>query len=68
MDTAKRERLEQAGFRVGTVADFLGLTPEESEMVETRVALNAADMMQDEPAGVIAARPGRWQEREPEKG
>ena len=68
MDTAKRERLEQAGLRVGTVAEFLGLTPEESEMVEVRVALNAADMTRNEPAGVIAARPGRWQEREPERG
>jgi len=39
MDTSKRERLEAAGFRVSTVADFLGLTPEESEAVENKVAL-----------------------------
>jgi hypothetical protein len=38
MDKAKRERLERAGFRVGTVAEFLGLTPEESELVESQVA------------------------------
>ncbi len=44
MDAAKRERLEGTGFRVSTVAEFLGLTPEESEMVETRVALNEADV------------------------
>ena len=42
MDTAKRERLEKAGFRVGTVAEFLGLTPEESELVEIKVALTSA--------------------------
>jgi len=39
MDTSKREYLEQAGFRVGTVAEFLGLTPEENELVEIKVAL-----------------------------
>lgn len=42
MDTARRERLEEAGFRVGTVADFLGLTPEENELVEIGVALSVA--------------------------
>ncbi len=42
MDKAKRERLEQAAFRVGTVADFLGLTPEESDLVEIKVALTSA--------------------------
>ena len=50
MDAAKRERLEEAGFRVGTVADFLGLTPEEAEMVERKVALNASSMMRGELA------------------
>ena len=57
MDTTKRERLEQVGFRVGTVAEFLGLTLEESEMVETRVALNEADVTRDELADVIADQP-----------
>ena len=59
MDTTKRERLEQVGFRVGTVAEFLGLTLEESEMVETRVALNEADVTRDELADVIADQLGR---------
>lgn len=39
MDAEKKSRLEAAGFRVGTVAEFLELTPEENEMLETRVAL-----------------------------
>ncbi len=61
MDTAKRERLEQAGFQVGTVADFLGLTPEEEELVESKAASSAADrtrdeITQDELAEVIASR------------
>ncbi len=42
MDAAKRKRLEEAGFRIGTVAEFLGLTPEQSELVEIKVNLSAA--------------------------
>ena len=42
MNAEKRKRLEEAGFRVSTVADFLGLTPEENELVEIKVALSAA--------------------------
>ncbi len=42
MDTAKRKRLEEAGFKVSTVADFLGLTPDQSELVEIKVALTSA--------------------------
>ncbi len=42
MDKAKRERLEKAGFRIGTVAEFLDLTLEESELVEIKVALTDA--------------------------
>jgi hypothetical protein len=34
MEQAKRERLEAKGWKVGTVAEFLGLTPEESALVE----------------------------------
>ena|SRR5579862_6884434 len=39
MDKARKKRLEKAGFRVGTVAEFLELTPEENELVELRLAL-----------------------------
>ena len=41
MDTKKRERLEAAGFKVGSVAEFLGLTPEENALVEMKLALSA---------------------------
>jgi predicted XRE-type DNA-binding protein len=40
METSKRERLEAEGWKVGDAADFLGLTPEESVMVEIRLALS----------------------------
>lgn len=42
MDAEKRERLEKAGFRVGTVAEFLELTPEQNELVEIKAALSIA--------------------------
>ena len=42
MDTAKRARLEAAGFKVGSVEEFLGLTAEESALIEVRLALSAA--------------------------
>ncbi len=40
MDEAKRKRLEKGGWKVGTVAEFLGLTPEEEILVEIRLALS----------------------------
>ena len=39
MDSETKARLEAAGFEFTTVREFLGLTPEENELVETRVAL-----------------------------
>ena len=40
MDQTKRERLESKGWRVGTVSDFLELTPEEAIFVEIKLALS----------------------------
>ena len=42
MKTAKKARLEKAGFRVGSAAEFLKLTPEESTLVNMRLALAGA--------------------------
>lgn len=39
MDRAERKRLEAAGFQIGSTADFLGLTREESIYIELRVLL-----------------------------
>lgn len=39
MNQAKRERLEANGWKAGTVAEFLGLTPEESALIEIKLAL-----------------------------
>jgi DNA-binding transcriptional regulator YiaG len=42
MDAARRARLEAAGFKVGTVQEFLGLTSEENALIEVRLALSTA--------------------------
>lgn len=40
MDRAKRERLEAQGWKVGTVSEFLELTPEETTLIEIKLALS----------------------------
>lgn len=40
MDPKKKERLEAKGWKVGTVGEFLELTPEEEAYVELRLALS----------------------------
>jgi hypothetical protein len=40
LNKTKRSRLEARGWRVGSAKDFLGLSPEETALVETRVALS----------------------------
>jgi ribosome-binding protein aMBF1 (putative translation factor) len=42
MNKTKRSRLEARGWRVGSAKDFLGLSPEEAALVETRLALSQA--------------------------
>jgi len=40
MDARKRKRLEAAGWRVGSTAEFLGLSAAEETVVEMRLALS----------------------------
>lgn len=40
MRRAKRERLEKRGWRIGTVEDFLGLSPAEAAYVDLRLRLS----------------------------
>ncbi len=42
MRQAKQKKLAQRGWRVGTAAEFLGLTPEEAAFVEIKLALSEA--------------------------
>ena len=39
MNSAKKKRLESAGWKVGSTKDFLGLTREEAELVDMKLAL-----------------------------
>ena len=39
MKDTKRKRLEQAGFRVGSVQEFLDLSPEEMHIIELKLSL-----------------------------
>jgi hypothetical protein len=39
MNEAKQERLEAKGWKVGTVSEFLDLTPEETDLVEIKLVL-----------------------------
>jgi hypothetical protein len=54
MDEEKRKRLESKGFKVGTVAEFLGLTPEEEIAVEIHAAL--ARLLRDVRAETASER------------
>jgi predicted XRE-type DNA-binding protein len=40
MNKNKQRKLEAQGWRVGSAAEFLGLSPEEAAFVETKVALS----------------------------
>jgi ribosome-binding protein aMBF1 (putative translation factor) len=39
MEAKKRRRLEAAGWRVGSAAEFLELTPEESALIDLKLSL-----------------------------
>ena len=41
MNATREEKLQAAGWKVSTVNEFLGLTPEESALIETRLALSS---------------------------
>jgi len=42
MDKRKKKRLESKGYKVDTVEQFLGLSAEESEYIELKLALSEA--------------------------
>ena len=41
MRKAKKDRLEKKGWKVGSVDEFLGLSPEESLYIEMKLRLSA---------------------------
>ena len=40
MDLRKKKRLEENGWKVGSVQEFLGLTAEENAYIELKLALS----------------------------
>jgi predicted XRE-type DNA-binding protein len=40
MEITKRQKLEAAGWKVGSVAEFLDLSPEEEAIIEIRLSLS----------------------------
>ena len=52
MDARKRKRLEAAGWRVGTVAEFLELSEAESALIEMRRSLSRSLKVQRTRRGV----------------
>ena len=52
MKRKKRDRLEMAGWKVGTAEKFLGLTAEEARYVELKLALSEAVRHQRSRAGL----------------
>ena len=40
MDAHKKKRLEDAGWRVGSTQEFLGLSPAEAAYIELKIALS----------------------------
>ena len=67
MDKKKRERLEKAGWKVGSAEEFLGLSAEEARYVELRLALSEGVRLQRVKAGLsqeeLARRIGSSQSR-----
>ena len=59
MDTAKRKRIEDAGWRTGSAEDFLGLSDEEATFVEMKLALSSALRDQRTSRGITQAELAR---------
>lgn len=56
MKKAKRARLEKAGWRVGTVRQFLGLSEEEEAFLELKLALARSLRDRREQKGLTQAQ------------
>jgi ribosome-binding protein aMBF1 (putative translation factor) len=67
MKSQKKKRLEKAGFKIGTVREFLHLSDEESALIELKVRLiemlrdarKASAMTQEELAKLLSSSQSR---------
>jgi ribosome-binding protein aMBF1 (putative translation factor) len=58
MDKRKKQRLEDAGWKVGSAADFLALSDEEAALVEVKLGLANAVRKQRSRRGMTQAQLG----------
>ena len=56
MKTAKRKKLEAAGWQLGTASQLLGLSKQEAELVELRLALAQGLRLRREARHLTQAR------------
>lgn len=56
MDAEKKARLEARGYRVGTAAEFLGLTDEDNRVIELRLAVSRAVSRRRTAGGLTQAQ------------
>ena len=56
MESAKKRKLEAAGWQLGDASEFLGLTAAESELVEIKLRLAAAVQQRRTDAGLTQAQ------------
>jgi predicted XRE-type DNA-binding protein len=56
MKTAKRKKLEAAGWHIGTASQLLGLSKQEAELVELRLALAQGLRLRREARNLTQAR------------
>ena len=56
MDKSKRTRLEKKGWKVGSVAEFLGLTPDEQTALDAQYRQFVRDKIEQGLADVEAGR------------
>ena len=59
MDAKRKKKLEARGWKVGDTADFLGLSPEEVEFVELKLALAQGLREERETQGLTQAELAR---------
>jgi DNA-binding XRE family transcriptional regulator len=65
MDQLKKERLEAKGWKVGTVSEFLELTPEENALIEIKLALSRSLKQRRQQLMTQAELAGKIQSSQP---
>lgn len=65
MDQLKKERLEAKGWKVGTVSEFLELTPEQNALIEIKLALSRSLKQRRQQVITQAELAGKIQSSQP---